>query len=148
MIRPCYRSSVSGLISTQNEGDLNFGRINTQLTVLVRSRTGRSPRRPRTSHTAAASSREPRTRERHPRMGPRQLQKLLHPEYRGRWRASEQQSEGPPPQGLADDDRWQIGAPGADAHRLSFKAAIGGAADVVEYVQSAPKSVRKLSISR
>jgi phosphatidylserine/phosphatidylglycerophosphate/cardiolipin synthase-like enzyme len=38
-----------------------------------------------------------------------------------RWRASQHQSsEGPRWKGLADDDTWQIGAPGADAHTQGY----------------------------
>ena len=38
-----------------------------------------------------------------------------------RWRASQQQSsEGPRWQGLADDDKWQIGTPGVDARTQAY----------------------------
>src|SRR5260370_14462811 len=114
MSRPCYRSSVSDLISTQNEGDLNFGRINAQLTVSVRSRTGRSPRRPRTSHTAAAlipAQNGPAATSEAP--SPRTSRSLARVTAAVFRRAT--------PAGLADDDRWQIGAPGTDAHSLSSK---------------------------
>jgi phosphatidylserine/phosphatidylglycerophosphate/cardiolipin synthase-like enzyme len=39
-----------------------------------------------------------------------------------RWRASQHQtSEGPRWSGLADDDKWQIGAPGADARTQAYE---------------------------